>query len=381
MTLRRAILLSTTLVLLTAAARADEERRFQPGRHGPAVLRYVEHIPVLEVYGTPAEMGEQAGRLLDPAATAVVRAYLGKALPGPLRAVVLAQARKMEPHIPPAYLAEMRAFAAATRLSYDEVLILNTFGDIKKLVFCTTIAVDSTRSAAGTPLFGRNFDFPALGVAHHYGLVVIYHGKGKHAVVSITHPGVVGTHSFLNEAGLAGAVMEVRSGKPRFSPDAMPALMLYRRIAETCDTVDAGLAVLKAGPRCTSNNLMLMEASGKARLAEFTVKKFAVREPEDGLLFGTNHHRAPGLGSTSHPCPRMRYLLAEAAAEDSRWTVDAIQSHLKRTDQGRLLNIFSMIFLPERRALRLATGKLPAAQGPFVAFDREMLFRKATRRL
>lgn len=380
MTLRRAILLTAAICLLTSAARADEERRFRPGRHGPAVLRYVEHIPVLEVYGTPAQMGDQAGRLLDAAATEVVRTYLGKALPGPLRAIVLKQARKMEPHIPEAYRTEMRAFARASKLTYEDLLILNTFGDIKKWVRCTTIAVDRERSAEGTPLFGRNFDFPALGVAQHYGLVVVYHPKGKRAFAAITHPGLIGTHSFLNEAGLAGSVMEVPGGKPRFSTEAMPALMLYRRIAETSETVDAGLALVEKGPRCSSNNLMLVEASGKARLAEFTVSQVAVRAPKDGLLFGTNHHRAPGLGTTSHRCPRMRYLLSEAAAQEGRWTADAIQSHLKRTAQGQL-NIFSILFFPERRSFRLATGKLPAAEGPFVTFGKDVLFRRGVWRL
>jgi len=362
------------LLLVFAVAAGADEKRFTEGRHGPATLHYVEHIPVLKLYGTPAEMGEQAGRLIGDTAARCVREYLGKALIGPLRGLVLKQARRMQPHMPADYRAEMEAFVEASPLSLDEALILNTFADVKKVISCTTIAVSKARSGEGTPLLGRNFDFPSLGVAEHYALVVVYHPKGKKAFASITHPGLIGTHSFLNEDGLAGAVMEVLGGNPRFSPEAMPALMLYRTIAESTGAVDDALKMVEAGPRCSSNNLILVEATGKAALAEFTVSRFAVRRPTDGLLFGTNHHRAPGMRELPYICPRMKYLLDQAGPDgDPKWNVDSVKTHLRKTALGRL-NMYSMVILPEKRAFHLAAGKIPAAEEPFVYFDRKALF-------
>jgi hypothetical protein len=367
------------LASAVAAQTSGEPRRYVEGRHGPATLTYVEHIPLMKLAGTPAEMGEQAGRLLGESGARAVRDYLGRVLVGPLRGMVLAKARLMEAHMPADYLEEMKAFAAASPLDYEELLLVNTFADVKKLVRCTTIAVSRERSAAGTPLLGRNFDFPAFGIAHHYGLVVVYHPRGKKAFASITHPGLIGTHSFLNADGLAGAVMEVPGGDPAFSPEAMPALMLYRRIAESAASVERGLEILERGPRCTSNNLMLVAASGEAALAEFTVNAFAVRRPTDGLLFGTNHHRAAALTDSPHFCPRMKYLLEAAAKDDAEWSVESLKTHLRRTAQGQL-SIFSMVFLPERRAVYVATGTLPAADGPFVLLDRDRLFGPARKR-
>jgi len=368
------------LVLALAVAAGADEKRYTEGRHGPATLHYVEHIPVLKLYGSPAEMGEQAGRLIGNPAARCVREYLGKGLVGPLRGLVLKQARRMEPHMPADYRAEMKAFAEASPLSLEEMLILNTFADVKKVISCTTIAVSGARSKEGTPLLGRNFDFPSLGIAEHYGIVVVYHPTGKKAFASISHPGLIGTHSFLNAAGLAGAVMEVLGGDPRFSPEAMPALMLYRTIAESTGAVERALEIVKAGPRCSSNNLILVEAGGRAALAEFTVSRFAVRRPTDGLLFGTNHHRAPGMRKLPYLCPRMKYLLDQAGPDgDPDWNVDSVKAHLRKTALGRL-NLYSMVILPEKRAFHLAAGKIPAAKERFVFFDRKPLFGPPLRR-
>jgi predicted choloylglycine hydrolase len=242
------------------------------------------------------------------------------------------------------------------------------------------VAVSRERSAGNTPLLARNFDFPALGVAQHYGLVVVYHPNGKRAFASITHPGVIGTHSFLNEDGLTGAVMEVHGGANRFSAEAMPALMLYRSIAESTDRVDEGLALLKGSPRPSSNNLMLVEASGLAAVAEFTVKDFAVRRPENGLLFSTNHHRSKEFGFRKSVCPRMHYLLEQAANPDAVWSVETLKTHLKKTALGRL-NLYSIVFLPEKRCFHLAAGHIPAANEPFVVLDQKTLFEPTLRRL
>jgi len=40
------------LVLALAVAAGADEKRYTEGRHGPATLHYVEHIPVLKLYGS-----------------------------------------------------------------------------------------------------------------------------------------------------------------------------------------------------------------------------------------------------------------------------------------------------------------------------------------
>lgn len=363
-----------------AAAKAAPARMYREGEVGPATLRYVEHVPVMKLYGTPEDIGEQAAKLLGDAGTKAVRRYLDTILIGPLRSLVMTQSRVMEKHTPERYLREMRAFAAHSPLTYDEVLLINTFADIKKMIRCTTIAAAAKHNPAGRPLLGRNFDFPSFGFAHRYGLVIVVHPKGKRAFASVGHPGIVGTHSFMNADGLAGAVMEVFTGKPKFNAKAMPALMLYRRVAEDCGTVDAALDVLREAPRCSSNNLILQTGDSTAALAEFTVREFAVRRPDDGLLFGTNHHRSKELGH-DYGCRRMKYLLKarDAADASGAWSLEAVIGHLRRTALGQR-NFYSMVFSPAERALHVAMGTLPAANGRYVTLDRTALFAPTLRR-
>jgi len=370
------LLLPALFLVLSGPAGADE-KRFKEGRHGRGSLEYVQDVPILKVYGTPEEMGEQAGKLLGNSGVEIVTLYLKKFLFGPLHGLVLRKARKMEPMIPEEYRREMKAFSAASGLPYSEVLLLNTFGDIKKIIRCTTITVSPEKSTEKRPIFGRNFDFPTMGIAHHYGLVVVYHPKGKKSFASVTHPGLVGTHSFLNESGLAGAVMEVHAGNPSFSMEAIPSLMRYRRIAESATTVEEALKLMEKGPRCTASNLMLMEAGGKAALAEYTVREFAVRRPKDGLLFGTNHHRSDTLRGKPR-CWRMDILMHRAAQDDFTWNLGGVMNSLEKTAQGKI-NLFSIVFLPGECSLHVAMGKLPAAQGPFVPLTRDQLYGARTK--
>jgi len=63
-TLMCLLCLSFGLLIPTAReARGAEPFRYQAGKYGKGVLKYVEGIPVLILQGTPKEMGEQIGVL------------------------------------------------------------------------------------------------------------------------------------------------------------------------------------------------------------------------------------------------------------------------------------------------------------------------------
>ena len=55
--------LTLSLLLVTSATRAEEPKRFPAAKHGAGELKYVGDVPVLVLKGTPAEMGEQFGKL------------------------------------------------------------------------------------------------------------------------------------------------------------------------------------------------------------------------------------------------------------------------------------------------------------------------------
>jgi len=74
--------------------------------------------------------------------------------------------RRLEAHIEPEYLEEMRGIADGAGLEYDEVLAINAFVDTdlvltSQQMTCINIVAFGEASRAGTLIHGRNTDFPS----------------------------------------------------------------------------------------------------------------------------------------------------------------------------------------------------------------------------
>src|SRR5262249_58930466 len=107
---------------------------------------------------------------------------------------------------------ELEAIAKAG-IDREKLVVGNTMFDLKKSIACSALQITPDRSATKNLLFGRNLDYPSLGYAHEYSLVTIYRPKGKHAFASVGFPGLVGSLSGINGAGLALCVLEIYSAR------------------------------------------------------------------------------------------------------------------------------------------------------------------------
>ena len=371
--IRRALVCACVVLLTCAAAHGAG---FKEAKFGPASLTIVEGVPVVHVYGTPEQMGEQQGKLLGEQAKAAHTQYLGKLFfPGGkdvgLRAGVLKVALRMQDSIPAIYIREMKAFAKASGMSYENVLLSNTVFDIKRAIFCTTFVATGERSADGKPVFGRNLDFPTLGVAHTFSCVVVYHPNDGHAVASITFPGLIGVLSGLSDAGVAAAVMEVHLQGSQVQ--ATPYGMVFRSALTECNTTDAVIKAVSARARTATNNLMICDALGNAACLELGMKKSAVRRPEAGLVYATNHFRSDELG---HPWPCWRIPKLKKVAQDGRKLDEAAAQKILQSVSYKLLTMQSMVFRPASREFLLAIGKPPASKRKFVRLTSGVLFPK-----
>lgn len=358
---------------LTACA-AAVGAEFKEGEHGPATLKIIEGVPVLHVYGTPEEMGEQHGTLFGPQVQLLLDRYLNKMLlPAGrdvgLRDAVLKQARVIEKSIPEDYVKEMKALATAAGVEYDDVLLANTVFDIKRVVYCSTVVAVGERSADGKPIFGRNLDFPTLGVAQDYSCIVVMHPEKGHAVAAVTFPGIVGVLSGLNDAGVAAATMEVHLRGVNL--EAMPYAMLFRTALTGADSTADVIKTVTDNARTTTNNLMVCDAEGDAACVELAIRKVAVRRPEEGVVYATNHFRSKELGSDwiCWRIPRIRKALENGVAVD-----DALMKKMLDSVAQRHLTMHSMIFRPASRELLLAIGEPPVTKNRFVRFKESVLF-------
>ncbi len=369
---RRSIWRAVAAVLALGAVAAAAE--FKEARHGPASLTLIEGMPVLHVYGTPEEMGEQQGVLLKTQIRELIERYLNRFLQVngvgvDVRGPVLKTAQQMEKSIPAVYVREMAALARGSGAAYEDVLLANTAFDIKRALVCTTFVAVGDRSADGKPIFGRNLDFPTLGVAHEYTCVIVYHPKEGHAVASVTFPGIIGVLSGMNDAGVAAATMEVRRRDTQVT--ASPYALVFRAALTAAGQTDDVLKAVGDSARSSTNNLMVCDAEGRAACAELGIRAVAVRRPDNGALYSTNHFRSEALG---RPVMCWRFGFVEKALSNGRKLDEELARKILLDASYEDMTMQSIVFRPAAREFLLAAGAPPAARHRFLRLKKADLF-------
>jgi isopenicillin-N N-acyltransferase like protein len=323
-------------------------------------------LPIIELHGTGAEMGDQQGRALGDSIRKLYQRYLTSFIrTDGERFAALAAAAIFEAELTPEYRAEVHSLALATNLDERQVMLAQCFLDLTAITACSTIALPASASPDGVPRMGRNLDFPSFNIADKTSIILVFHPAGKLSFASVAWPGMIGVLSGMNERGLCLANMEVNRN-PRW-PSALPYTLLYRSVLEQCATVDQAVALLQKSPRQSANNLMLMDASGDRAVAEITPEGVHVRRaPVTQALVCTNHQRGDDL-DTPGRCPRYDTLHDEAKSTFGTITLAEIKHMLATAAQGDM-TLQAMIFEPRDQVLYLATGK-DAAANPYARLE------------
>lgn len=377
--------LRTVLVLalsgaIAASLEAGERFRYMEGHYEQGRLSYLEGLPVLEVAGTPAQMGRQEAMLTRAAAEKLVHypSALFEQIAGSQRwPQLLKLGQALVPQFPADHLAELNALAAASKIDRNTLVGANTMTDTYRGGFgCSSLVIEPDRSATGRPLFGRNLDFFTLGWLQNYDLVTVYRPAGKHSLVSIGFPGMLGCLSGMNDAGLALATHEVYlagDGSPLLNLHGMPYTLMLRRILEECRTIDEAEKLVRSVPRTTLQNVALCDRE-HACVLEITPKSVVRRDPEHGILACTNHFRTKPL-RMFEPCSRYPKLTKtqELASVD----LAEVAVKLNEVSAGAM-TLETMIFEPAQLRLHLAIGSCPSSALPLKTLELAPLFRGKT---
>jgi len=353
--------------LLRLLARAPEVPPWPEG------IECAGGIPIVRLRGTAGERAERHGRLLAPQIRLLLSRYLGLFM-GPARARFLETADRLEAFLEDS---EREQIAGLHRglddLDLDEVRLAATFLDAHKVALCSTIVTRDRRS--GRPLFGRNLDFPSFGVAHRLGAVFVTEARDGIPYAAVGWPGLLGVLSGLNREGLALALNLVYGEAD--APDGVPLTFAMRRVLARATDLAAAEEILRATRFASSNNVTVCDACGEAAVFEVGPDRFHVRRA-DGPIGATNHRascrrlpRPTPLSCSSHF--RYRRLGATRAALATRASVPEVIRALRRAAMP-FITLQSMVFHPAERAIRLSTGRVPAARGSFTLLDRDTLF-------
>lgn len=375
--LKPAILLAAiACVLCTRADAAEDSRRspFVGAQVDGGRLQHVRSVPILVVEGTPEEMGRRQAQLVGKTSKPLL-GYPMAFLIGTGRLSqwdqFLEATDRVAEHLAPHHRKEMDAFCEESGISRRDMVNANMLVDVYRGGFgCSSIMAEPSRSATDGPLFGRNLDFPGFGTLERFSLVVIYRPTGKHAFASIGWPGLLGSLSGMNDAGLALAVHEVYATAdraPAFAPGE-PFCYLFRRCLEECETVGEVEKLLEEAKRTAMFSLAVCDRD-KAVVFECTPKNVVRRNAVSGVCACTNHFRTPSL-RRSLSCGRYEIL---RRPHRGTFTAQDIHSRMSQVASPRI-TLQTMIFEPRSLRLHVGLGSCPATSCPLVAIDLKPLF-------
>lgn len=375
-------------------------------------------IPVVELVGSPEEIGEAHGRLLrDKVRQAYFDMVEQRILPGvgmelfggdPERVAAFGdwarrQAMRYVERIRPEFQVEMQALAKAAGLSWEQVVFAQAMLDVVELAglthseqffhACTQMAFLPSRTG-GKTLVARNLDWPSFGLAHT--LSVLFHviPDGGIPFWSIGFAGCIGTLTAINHAGLV-VTEESLTETADVSDEGVPQFLMHRELVQYEETLEGAARRLIGAPRTNGYHTLLTSgAEGSALTVLHSARHHSVRRAVDGVCWGVQPERRPEFYDDGKMPPeavpltdetsdyrygRFQQLISGHAGDLSpellcRWLADDIDITTGRT--GRDLKCISNdttlnSFVADVTARRfwVAFGKIPAPSGGFVEFS------------
>jgi hypothetical protein len=370
-------ILAAILSLIAAASNAAEPFRYPEGRSGKAELRYINGLPVLTVEGSPEEIGAQIGELaLKPSHELVLHFgdYMKNKGLDSFSPIIFRASESLYRRFPDERRREIEAMIKASGVNRDLVLLGNTVFELQQiLVGCSGFIVSPERSATGGTLYGRNFDFPFKDKLEEYSLVIVYRPTGKKAFAMVTFPGILAASCGMNQDGLtlgANTVTKTGDHSPSFNPEGVPYTVAARDVMENLASVDEFDRWLHGYTR-TGMGLLLACDRNRQRVYEITTKNIGVREPEDGLVYCTNHFRVAPMAV---PTQCRRYAIFEKNRDLKKYSVQDVARLMNDVNQG-YHTIQTMVFEPAELVIHLSIGSGPASAKPLKRLDLKPLLQ------
>lgn len=384
---RRAFALTTTaasiaIAVVVVSKLLDPVIEFHPRTFQTGSLELVQGLPLVQVEGTPEQIGQQMAELTREV-NRHQSLYLGRmqwalSQPGWKRVTTLAHG--LEKQMPERHLRELEAFADADGkdlVDRESLVVAQSAFDILKGLGCSTLIVEPQRSSTGNALMGRNFDYNGGGVLHRCCMVTVVRGEEVRPFVMVGWSWTRGPITGMNDAGLCLAINESYSaadGSPKFDSNGVPRPQFTRRILEECASVDEAIELVKTMPRTCQFSLTLCDPK-KGCVIELTPKSAIVRDAEQGICACTNHFFSDELIVGTPSCSRLESLEKCRAAKPTgnQLGVWEVFAELGKVNQG-VLTLHSVVFEPAERTIHVAMGELPSTSGKLIPIDCKPLF-------
>lgn len=345
-------------------------------------------LPIIELAGTPGELGRQHGQLLAAHIRRMRRGLLTYLVQAglavgtwPILALLLFLSRRFWPFIPPRYQKEMQGVAQGAQMPLPIILLINVLDDLANNVpRCSALAA---RAPGGEGFIaGRNLDYPLfLDVLIDLQTLFVVEPRRGQPFASLAWPGYIGVCTGLNRAGVALSQLSAMSRDT--SLKGLPAALRFRQGLEVGGSVPGVAEAILAGKGTIGNNLLLASDS-EARILELSARRGAVRLPAAGLLTVTNHYQSAAMTPWRGRFPKRPPFSVLSSYYFSEDYSRARNDRLQNLARGRTLRpedlqtvladdgianpgtVASVVFHPGQLTLWVARGPTPPVnQGPF----------------
>jgi isopenicillin-N N-acyltransferase like protein len=256
-------------------------------REGKGYLEVIDSQRVLHLKGTPYELGYQHGKLLDELARNNImsivdnQSEIGKSEEYQMYKMLRdGMHERLLPHIPKAYIEEMKGLAEGCGLRYEDVLIANLFPEA---FHCSGIALMGKATQGGELYHVRLLDYMTNVGLQDYAVLMIVEPEGANAFMNVSYAGSIGSITGMNEKQIAIGEM---GGDGVGHWDGMPMSFLLRYALEHASTLDEAKAIFRDTPRTCEYYYVISDAKTSSACGVYaTVKDIHFIEPGESHGF------------------------------------------------------------------------------------------------
>ena len=368
-------------------------------------------LPLVQLAGTPYELGRQHGEALRPQVRRSVdrvlgylRGYVKVPLIGPLAVNWWLDQpwRASQPYVPPAYLEELRGLADGSGVPLRALYRLHAVSD--RTATCANLAAWGRATSGGRLIHLRNLDWMIGAGMQDFATVFVVRPAGKRAFINIGWAGFMGVLTGINDAGLSIGQVGADTVDATFRGEPMAFLM--RRVLEEAGSVDDAAALIASARRTVGVNYVIADAkAGRAVAMETTARRARIFEANDPAEQGIAYARPiedavfradtaidpvirgrqrasggdparPGLEAPSGSAYETRYLGQAAGLQGRYGALDAAAAQAIARAIAPDSNVQSVVFAWPDLWVANARGRTPAARTPYHHLDLSRLLEK-----
>jgi len=264
------------------------------------------------------------------------------------------------------------------------------------VVGCTSFSAWNDKTDDSNLLVARNFDFYVGDDFAKNKIILFCHPDSGINFMSVTWPGMIGSVSGMNDAGIAVTINAGTAEAPTKS--ATPISILVREILQYAHNIDEAVKISASRKTFVSESILVASANDKRSvIIEKSPTRQSVYEPKDNFLICANHFQSDTFAtdkenrkniteSTSEfRFERMKSLLSEHFPVSVSSSVGILRdrkgAYEKNIGDGneqalnQLIAHHSVVFKPGIKTAWISTQ--PWQLGEFVCYHLDSVFEKA----